>query len=131
MIWEMKTIKQDKLTEIINKIDGNLLADRLAYNLNITRKQLNDYIDIDNIKTLIATLLINRELENNVDILNRPQDYLLNPYDLYNAYEAAHKIYKYTQDKNAIIYIYADYDVDGLTSALCGSTIKQLGISSF
>lgn len=116
MIWEMKTIEQNKLTEIINKIDGNLLADRLAYNLNMTRKQLNDYIDVDNIKTLIATLLINRELENNVDVLNRPQDYLLDPHDLYNADEASKTIYKYSQDKNATIYIYADYDADGLTA---------------
>lgn len=116
MVWEMKTIEPNKLMETINKIDGNFLADRLAYNLNITRKQLNDYIDVDNIKTLIATLLINRELEDKVDILNRPQDFLLNPHDLYNADKASKRIYEYCQDKDAIIYIYADYDADGLNA---------------
>lgn len=116
MRWEVKTIEQNKLNNISSKINAEFLADRLSYNLNITKDELNKYIDIENIRTLIAILLINRELEDNVDILNKPQDYLINPNKLHNAIEAATRIYEYSQDKNATIYIYADYDADGLNA---------------
>lgn len=116
MEWKLKTIEQDKLTEIINKLDGELLKKRLAYYLNLTERQLEDYIDTDNIKTLIATILINRELEDKIDVINKAENYIINPHRLVNADKAARVIYKYTQDKDATIYIYADYDADGLNS---------------
>lgn len=116
MRWEVKTIEQNKLESVSKKINAEFLADRLAYNLNITKTELDKYIDTENIRTLIAILLINRELEDKVDILNKPQDYFIDPRKLHNAMEAAKRIYKYSQDKNATIYIYADYDADGLTA---------------
>lgn len=116
MKWEIKKIDEKTLSNISNRLDGEFLAERLSYNLNITRTELDKYIDVENIKTLIAILLINRELENNVDIMNRPQDYFIHPSKLHNATKAASIIYEYCQDPNATIYIYADYDADGLTA---------------
>lgn len=116
MRWEVKTIEQNKLESVSKKIDADFLADRLSYNLNITKTKLDKYIDTENMRTLIAILLINRELENNVDILNKPQDYFIEPDKLHNAIEAATRIYEYCQDPNTTIYIYADYDADGLTA---------------
>lgn len=116
MKWEIKKIEEQTLNNVVDKIDGEFLAERLAYNLNLTRNQLEDYIDVENIKALIAILLINRELENNIDVINKPADYFISPHKLHNALEAAKVIYQYSQDKNAVIYIYADYDADGLTA---------------
>lgn len=116
MKWEIKKIDEKTLSNISNRLDGEFLAERLSYNLNITRTELDKYIDVENMKTLIAILLINRELENNVDIMNRPQDYFIHPSKLHNATKAASIIYEYCQDPNATIYIYADYDADGLTA---------------
>lgn len=116
MKWEIRTIEQNKLNDISQKIDVDFLAERISYNLNITRSQLEQYIDVENMRTLIAILLINRELEHNVDIINKPGEYLIEPSKLHNALEAATRIYEYCQDPNATIYIYADYDADGLTA---------------
>ena len=116
MKWELNTIDKNKLNNVSNKIDAEFLAERLSYNLNITRTELDKYIDVEEIRSLIAILLINRELDDNVEILNRPQDYFIDPRELHNAIEAAERIYRYSQDTNATIYIYADYDADGLTA---------------
>lgn len=122
MKWEVKRIENELFNNTVNKIDGEFLAERLSYNLNITRTELEKYIDVESIKTLTAILLINRELENNIDIINKPQDYFISPHKLHNALKAAERIYKYCQDPNATIYIYADYDADGLTA---GYVMKQ------
>ena len=116
MKWEIRTIEQNKLNDISQKIDADFLAERISYNLNISRSQLEQYIDIENMRILIAILLINRELEHSVDIINKPSEYLIEPNKLHNATEAATRIYEYCKDPNATIYIYADYDADGLTA---------------
>lgn len=116
MIWKMKEIDQQTLTEVANKINGKKIFDRLSYNLNIHQDQLLNYIDIDNAKMLLATLLINRGLKDDTDLLNNPEKYILRPELLHNATKAADIIKKYCEDDNAYIYIYADYDVDGVTA---------------
>lgn len=116
MKWIMNEIQEEQLNSITDKLDGQLLFDRLAYNLGYSREELQQYIDVDNAKTLLATLLINRNMQDNVDVINRPQDYILDPLLLHNADKAANLIKKYCLNPNAVIYIYSDYDVDGVTS---------------
>lgn len=116
MIWKMKTIDNKHLMEVANKLNGDFILDRLCYNLGYKKDTLLQYIDEENARILLATLLINRELDNNTDIINAPQNYLISPNKLHNAELAAQTINKYIRNRNAYVYIFADYDVDGLTA---------------
>lgn len=122
MIWRMNQIQENKFYEVYNKVDGEFIFNRLAYNLNMDKETLLQYIDVENAKALLATLLINRNLDNNVDIINRPQDYLIDPHKLHNADKAAKVIHKYCKNPNAVIYIHGDYDVDGVSATYTMST---------
>lgn len=114
MIWQLKTINQQTLNNTLNNINVNFLADRLAFNLNMSKNQLLSLINLDDIKYLISIILINRNIDYN--ILNNPQNFFINPNKLFNAYNAAININKYLHNPNAFIYIFADYDADGLTA---------------
>lgn len=116
MIWELNQIDQEQLNKVANKINGDFVLDRLCYNLGYKKDFLLQYIDVENIQILLATLLINRGLDSEVDIINSPQNYLINPNKLHNAIEAATKIVEYITNPNAHVFIYGDYDVDGVTS---------------
>lgn len=116
MIWEMKKIDEVKLNVVSNKIKSDFIIDRLCYNLGYNKDNLLQYIDSDSIQTLLATLLINRGLEDNVDVINNPSSYLINPIKLHNAHKAATVIASYCKNKDALIYVYADYDADGISS---------------
>ena len=98
MIWRMNQIQENKFYEVYNKVDGEFIFNRLAYNLNMDKETLLQYIDVENAKALLATLLINRNLDDNVDIINRPQDYLIDPHKLHNADKAAKVIHKYCKN---------------------------------
>lgn len=114
MIWQLKTINQQTLNNTLNNINVDFLADRLAFNLNMSKNQLLSLINLDDIKYLISIILINRNVDYN--ILNNPQNFFINPNKLFNAYNAAININKYLHNPNAFIYIFADYDADGLTA---------------
>lgn len=114
MIWQLKTINQQTLNNTLNNINVDFLADRLAFNLNMSKNQLLSLINLDDIKYLISIILINRNIDYN--ILNNPQNFFINPNKLFNAYNAAININKYLHNPNAFIYIFADYDADGLTA---------------
>ena len=116
MKWQMKTIENNHLMTVANKLKGDFIIDRLCYNLGYKKDTLLQYIDEENARILLATLLINRELDKYTDIINAPQNYLIEPSKLLNAKEAANLINKYIRNRNAYVYIFADYDVDGLTA---------------
>lgn len=113
-MWKFNDIEEQQLLDTINKLDKTLLIDRIAYMLNMSPKVLLSYYTEEFITNLTANMLINRNV--NTDIINNPQDFFTDPYKLHNAVEAAELICKYAKDKNAIIYIFADFDADGITA---------------
>lgn len=126
----MKEIQSEQLNNVSQRINGQLMLDRLSHNLGYTKEQLLQYIDVENIEALLATILINRDMQDNVDVINRPQDYILNPSLLHNADKAAEVIKKYCMNPNAVIHIYSDYDVDGITSGYTMETsLKKVSLA--
>ena len=116
MIWKMNTIDSEHLMKVANNLKGDFIIDRLCYNLGYKKDTLLQYIDEENARILLATLLINRELDKYTDIINAPQNFLIDPTKLTNAQKAANLINKYVRNRNAYVYVFADYDVDGLTA---------------
>lgn len=64
------------------------------------------------------TLLKNRNYtDTEIDhILNKPWLSIKDPHSIHNATIAAQKIYEYVQNSEAEIFVFGDYDVDGLMS---------------
>lgn len=116
MTWQKKQINKCKIDEVMNNLKVDFIEDRLAYNLRIDKETLNTYIDKDIIKYLTATLLINRNMDNCIDVLNNPKEYILSPKLLVNAEKAAISIAEHLKKKNSYIYIFADYDCDGINA---------------
>lgn len=120
MKWIMNdNITDEKVLEVSSNIDRTLLIARICATLNMTEIELYNHITEEEVNLLISSILINRNLDDkfNIDrILNNIGLSITNPYDLYNADLAATKIAEYCADKKAYIYIYADYDCDGITS---------------
>ena len=61
MIWKMNTIDNEHLMKVANNLKGDFIIDRLCYNLGYKKDTLLQYIDEENARILLATLLINRE----------------------------------------------------------------------
>lgn len=113
-MWIYNDIEENEIIETANKLDKTFLIDRIAYMLNMSPKVLLNYYTEYFISNLIANMLRNRNLD--IDIINNPSKFFTNPYNLYNAEKAADLICNYAKDKNAIIYIFADFDADGITA---------------
>lgn len=75
------------------------------------------YIEEFNISEILARTLINRGIDftSAKHILEEPHKLILNPLILTNTKEAADMIDRHIKN-NSFIFIFADYDVDGLTS---------------
>lgn len=120
MQWRTnKNITEKEINKIKSYINEDLLIDRLCYELKINEVQLFQCITKEALLNLMSCLLINRNIntKNKINcLLNDLSNSITNPHDLINADEAATLISKYLKDKNSIIYIYGDYDCDGVVS---------------
>lgn len=120
MKWETnKTITKEKVNEIINNIDKELLIARICYSLDITKEELYEQITEEELCLLISSILINRNIETKEDIdklFNNIGESILEPELLTNAKEAADIITEYCNDPYAYIYVFGDYDCDGVLS---------------
>jgi single-stranded-DNA-specific exonuclease len=119
MKWETSKQLDEKIINVSNLIDKDKLIARLCYTLNVTKEDLFRNVAKEEVEKLISCILINRNIDNQtkVDTLfNNINVSITNPYDLVNAKASADLITTYLNNPNAIIYIYADYDVDGVTS---------------
>lgn len=80
----------------------------------------------------ILQILHNRGVEDKKEIdifINGTLEDLVNPYDLAGVEEGVNRILK-AKEKNEKIWIYGDYDVDGITStSLCYLALKEIGIN--
>lgn len=88
------------------------------------------FSNIENIDRDVLNILFNRGIEKKEDVLNflNPSlRNLKNPYDLADMEKAKDRVLKAIEKKESI-WIYGDYDVDGITStALCYLSLKELG----
>lgn len=113
------SINQEQIDEVFSYIDTELLLNRVCYTLNINKEDIFNSISKEEIKLLVATILINRGV-NTKDLINslfnNVSSSILNPYLLINAKEAADKITEYCKSSTSYIYIFADYDCDGINS---------------
>ncbi|MGL5507413.1 MAG: DHH family phosphoesterase, partial [Paraclostridium sp.] len=103
----MYNIKQRK----VNEINAKKIASK--YNLSIE----------------VVSLLLGRGYEEEfIELLTATEIGLLNPHNsIKNVEEASYEIAEYIQNDNAKIYIYADYDSDGINAGfIMGDCIKQL-----
>lgn len=120
----IKYIEKDN--PINNIIDIDLIIKRICYSLNISKETLLKKIKVDEIKTILNNLIANR----NIDIeksMNHIEKSITSPYDLINATEAANIITEYLNDKKSHIFIYSDYDCDGIcASYIIYSVLKNL-----
>lgn len=84
------------------------------------------------ISNILAQLLINRGLNNNIEaqnFLNVRIEHLLDPYSFSSMHKAVHLIRKAYQNKEKIL-LFGDYDVDGITSlALLKTTLERAGLT--
>ena len=120
MEWKInKNITEENINKVYNLIDKDLLISRICFTLNIDESKLFKYISEDVLKNIISSILINRNIDTKEKIdlyVNNIQNAITNPYDLINAELGADEIIKYMNNKNSVIYIYGDYDVDGIMS---------------
>lgn len=123
---KMKWVKNNT-NNIINSIDYDSIINRLSYALQINKSQLLKKINLDTIKSIVSNIVNNNKLDIDFNI-NNIQKALTNPYDIINLEKAAIKISKYLNNKEASIFIYADYDCDGIMSAyILYSILKEIG----
>ena len=81
-----------------------------------------------NINSLLATILVNREIEDIQTYLEPTRHDFHNPYEMPDMEKAVERIIKAIENKEKII-IFGDYDVDGITSiTVLKSFFKDLGI---
>jgi single-stranded-DNA-specific exonuclease len=80
--------------------------------------QVKKYSRTLNISDLMAKVLLNRGVDIDLagSLLNLPKSLLEDASMIVNAQAAADKIIEYLDKPNAEIWIFADYDVDGITS---------------
>lgn len=129
MQWKINNaIDNSKIEEIISMIDMDLLINRLCFTLNMDKTQLYQKINLKELELLIATMLINRNYntpEKINKVFNSVESNIINPYNLINAEKAADKIIEYLDNNNSTIYIYGDYDLDGVSSLYVLTDILQ------
>jgi single-stranded-DNA-specific exonuclease len=84
----------------------------------ITDDQVKDYSTQLNIDIVLARILLNRNIDVSTAriMLDEIYDGILEPSLLANAEAAAEVIAQYCEDPNAIIFIFGDYDADGVTA---------------
>ncbi|MGL4998298.1 MAG: single-stranded-DNA-specific exonuclease RecJ [Cetobacterium sp.] len=89
-------------------------------------KSENRYIDKD-----IEQILYNRGVESKEEVdffINGTLENLMNPSDLADVDKAVQRIIE-AKEKKETVWIYGDYDVDGITStSLCYLALKELGL---
>lgn len=113
------TVIKKKADEVMSFIDTDLLMNRLCFTLKMTEDQLLKTINQEEINLLTSSILINRGIVYEEQINSLINDISLNvlsPYKLHNAEKAANILARYCRQKNAFIYIFGDYDCDGVTS---------------
>jgi single-stranded-DNA-specific exonuclease len=120
MKWKINnSIDENKINEIYDYLDKDLFINRLCYFLNINTDSIYDYITEDGLKDLICSILINRNIDTKEKIdnyLNHIENSIISPYKLLNVEKAVDIILSYSENKDTVIYIYGDYDVDGVMS---------------
>ncbi len=99
------------------------------YNEN---NNIDEVINIQNkynISKLLASILVNRGIKENVETFLSPTRYdFYNPFQMPDMEKAANRIIKAIENKEKVI-IYGDYDVDGVTSlAVLISFLKDRGL---
>ena len=118
MEWIFNENETDRLN-VLSNLDNKLLIDRICYSLNIDEKELYNHITKDELELLLSSILSNRGIKTKEQINSLVNDIgssITSPYGLVNAKKAADIITEYCNNKNAVIYIFADYDCDGVLS---------------
>ena len=129
MKWRTKKeIQKTELDKVFDYIDKDLLLSRICYELNIEKDKLYSYIDEEELKRLLCTILINRDIntkEKIDNLFNNIDECITDPHKLINANTATDIIEKYLRMDNSSIYIYGDYDVDGVISLFILTGVLQ------
>ena len=130
MNWIQNNINDNDLNIINNSLNKDFIYDRLCYEMN-TNKDLLKTIINDNMFNIFSKCLLNNNITTKEQInslLNNINSSIVSPYKLHNAEKAADLIYTYLNNKDAYIFIYADYDCDGISSGyICYSILNDLG----
>ena len=102
-------------------------------NNNIPENIVAEKADAWKTSKILTRLLLNKKLTEKKDVerfINPCLDQLRNPFDFEKMEEAVDKIIK-LKEKNQRIYIYGDYDVDGITAAsFLVLVFREIGIDT-
>ena len=102
-------------------------------NNNISDTIVAEKADAWKTSKILTRLLLNKKLIEKKDVerfINPSLDQLRNPFDFEKMEEAVDKIIK-LKEKNQKIYIYGDYDVDGITAAsFLVLVFREIGIDT-
>lgn len=112
-------INNETVEQMISNIDKDLLIARLCHTLNISKDEILKDIEESEIDLLITSILVNRGITAKESIdktFNNIAESIIDANFLVNAKKAADIITSYLKNPNAVIYIYADYDADGINS---------------
>jgi single-stranded-DNA-specific exonuclease len=92
---------------------------------SIEQTRLDEFVNALGISEVLAAVLINRgfDLQAADIVLNRPDQGIKEPTWIRNAQQAADKIIEYMDDEDAVICIFGDYDMDGITSTAIMRTV--------
>ena len=94
----------------------------------INEAKVNEIQEKYNINKLLATILVNRDIEDIKTYLEPTRYDFHNPYEMPDMEKAVERILKALENKERII-IFGDYDVDGITSiTVLKSFFKDLGV---
>lgn len=121
---EWKTQEND-YDSIIKQLDTESIYSRLSLLTGESINKLKKDIDAEEIGCILSSILTTNKTVSKDNIncfINNVSGAFISPYDLQNAREAAEKIFKHISKEDSIVYIYADYDSDGIFS---GSLLKQ------
>ena len=130
MKWQRKIITPGKLNKISDSLDIDLIYQRIAYTIGCNKRQLTKYIYEKDVENILASILYNRNISSDCikSVLNNIAESITDPHSIINIDSAAEIIKKYLDNKDAVIFIYADYDCDGVMSGYILYTIlKGLG----
>lgn len=124
---EWKIQDNNNLSNIINNIAVEAIYDRLSLLTGMDKKKIKNTIDAEEINTILASILLTNNAvdKDSVDkFVNNIGEAFESPYRLTNAKKAADKITEFLNKENGHIYVYADYDGDGI----CAGTLMKLGL---